>query len=179
MRRLLGPVGSVATLIGGGGAGGWPGQDCGFVAIPVRTIGFGFPGELRDRLNAAILSGEKTATSSLRVEYALDEEPLPRPGERLVVLDSQQRPVAVIEIVAVHVTPLGEVGLDVALAEGEGFRSVAEWRRAHEEFWNSYRDWLRGRLGDPSWQLTDDTAVVVEQFRLVETPMRPQSDGQG
>jgi uncharacterized protein YhfF len=142
------------------------------VAIPVRTTEFGFPGELRDRLNAAILSGEKTATSSLFVEYALDEQPLPRPGERLAVLDSQQRRVAVIEIVAVHVTPLSEVGLDIALAEGEGFRTVAEWRRAHEEFWNSYRDWLRERLGDASWQLTDDTAVVVEQFRLIERQAR-------
>jgi uncharacterized protein YhfF len=95
------------------------------------------------------------------------------------VLDSHQRPVAVIEIVAVHVTPLGEIGLDTALAEGEGFRSVAEWRRAHEEFWNSYRDWLRGRLGDATWQLTDDTAIVVEHFRLVEPPTRPGTDDQG
>jgi uncharacterized protein YhfF len=145
----------------------------------MRTTEFGFPGELRDRLNAAILSGKKTATSSLLVEYALDEQPLPRRGERLAVLDSQQRPVAVIEIVAVHVTSLGEVGLDIALAEGEGFRSVAEWRRAHEEFWNSYRDSLRERLRDASWQLTDDTEVVVEHFRLVEPPMRPETDDQG
>ena len=141
----------------------------------MRTTDFGFPGELRDRLNAAILAGEKTASSSLLVEYALDEEPLPRCGERLAVLDSQQRPVAVIEIVAVHLTSLGEVGLDIALAEGEGFASVAEWRRAHEEFWNSYRDWLRRRLADPSWQLTDDTAVVVEQFRLIEPRMQPET----
>jgi uncharacterized protein YhfF len=126
------------------------------VAIPLRTTEFGFPGELRDRLNAAILS-----------------------GENLAVLDSRQRPVAVIEIVAVHAMALGDVGLDIALAEGEGFGSVAEWRRAHEEFWNSYRDWLRGRLADPSWRLTDDTAVVVERFRLVESPMRPETTDQG
>ena len=149
------------------------------MAIPLRTTDFGFPGELRDRLNSAILSGEKTASSALLVEYGLDEEPLPRRGERLAVLDSQQRPVAVIEIVAVSVMPLGEVGLDVALAEGEGFRSVAEWRRAHEEFWNSYRDWLRQRLEDASWQLTDDTAVVVEHFRLVEPLTRPETDERG
>jgi uncharacterized protein YhfF len=149
------------------------------VAIPVRTTEFGFPGELRERLNAAILSGAKTASSSLLVEYGLDEQPLPRPGEHLTVLDSQERPVAVIEIVAVRVTRLGEVGLDIALAEGEGFESVAEWRRAHERFWNSYRDWLRTRLGDASWQLTDDTAVVVEHFRLVEPELRPERDDQG
>ena len=42
----------------------------------------------------------------------------------------------------------------LALDEGEGFRSVAEWREAHEEFWRRTVD--------------DDTQVVVERFRLVE-----------
>ena len=61
------------------------------------------------------------------------------------------------------------IDVDVAVAhdEGEGFRTVAEWRRAHEAFWNSYADELRARLDDPAWRLVDETPVVVERFRLI------------
>lgn len=129
---------------------------------------FGLPGELRDRLVAAILTGEKTATTGLLVEWELDSAPLPRPGERMLVVDSSEVAVAVIELEDVRVVRLADVDISTTKAEGEGFVSVEEWRLAHEAFWNSYSDELRSRLGDPSWRLVDDTPVVVERFRLVD-----------
>jgi uncharacterized protein YhfF len=134
----------------------------------LRIIEFGFPGELRDRLVGAVLAGEKTATTGLLIDWELDNEPLPRAGERLLVIDSSQAPVAVIEVEDVRVVGLADVDISTARAEGEGFVSVKEWRSDHEAFWNSYIDDLRSRLGDPSWRLVDDTPVVVERFRLVE-----------
>jgi uncharacterized protein YhfF len=133
----------------------------------LRTIEFGFPGELRDRLVGAVLAGGKTATTGLLVEWELDNEPVPRSGERLLVTNSCEMPVAVIELDEVSVVRLAEVDIATARAEGEGFASVKEWRLDHEAFWNSYIDDLRSRLGDPSWRLADDTPVVVEHFRLV------------
>jgi uncharacterized protein YhfF len=134
----------------------------------LRIIEFGFPGELRDRLVGAVLSGEKTATTGLLIEWELDNEPVPRSGERLLVIDSSQVPVAVIELNDVRVVRLAEVDIATAIAEGEGFATVKEWRSDHEAFWNSYIDDLRSRLSDPSWRLVDDTPVVVERFRLVD-----------
>lgn len=58
----------------------------------LRVAEFGFPGELRDRLVAAVLTGEKTATTGLQVEWELDGGPVPRPGERLLVVDSSEVP---------------------------------------------------------------------------------------
>jgi uncharacterized protein YhfF len=53
--------------------------------------------------------------------------------------------------------------------EGEGFTSVADWRRKHEAFWRDTTvQKIRDHLGDPTWDLTDDTAVVMEWFRVVE-----------
>ena len=129
----------------------------------LRISEFGFPGKLRDRLVAAILSGEKTATTGLLIEWELDSEQVPRAGERMLVVDSSQVPVAIIELVR-----LADVDIATAKAEGEGYRSVEEWRLAHEAFWDSYADDLRSRLADPSWRLVDDTPVVVEYFRLVD-----------
>ena len=124
----------------------------------MRIAEFGFPGELRDRLVAAILSGAKTSTSGLYVEYEEEGEPLPEAGERQLVVDSEGRGVAVIELTSVEVKPMADIDLQFAIDEGEGFESVDEWREAHERFWRSYRD----------DELGDETLVVAERFRVVE-----------
>jgi uncharacterized protein YhfF len=126
---------------------------------------FAFPGPLRDQLVAAILSGAKTTTSGLLIGYQRDGEPLPRPGDRWVVIDSAAEPVTLIEVVAVRVIRLADVDLAHAVGEGEGFSTVAEWRAAHEAFWHS--DELRAELGDPAFTVNDDTQVVAEQFRMI------------
>jgi uncharacterized protein YhfF len=126
---------------------------------------FAFPGPLRDQLVAAILSGAKTTTSGLLVGYERDGEPLPRPGDRWVVIDSAGEPVALIEVVAVRVIRLADVDLAHAIGEGEGFGSVVEWRAGHEAFWHSAA--ARAELGDPAFTVNDDTQVVAEEFRLV------------
>lgn len=126
---------------------------------------FGFPGPLRDRLVAAVLDGSKTTTTGLVADYEHEQEPLPRPGLREVVVDSAGRPVAVIETTAVRVIRLADVDLAHALGEGEGYTSVAEWRAGHERFWHSAE--MRAALDDPAFTVDDDTLVVAQEFRLV------------
>ena len=123
----------------------------------METAEFAFPGELRDRLVAAILRGEKTSTTGLYAEYEEEGEQIPDPGTQCLVVDSDGRGVAVIELTSVDVVRIKEIELQFALDEGEGFNSVAEWRAAHEEFWASYR----------TEAIDDDTLVVAERFRLV------------
>jgi uncharacterized protein YhfF/isopentenyldiphosphate isomerase len=119
-----------------------------------------FPGPLRDRLVAAVLSGAKTATTGLLEDYSREGEPLPVAGERSVVVDSAGLPVAVVETTEVRVVPLGEVDLAYVRDEGEGDDSVASWRAAHERFWRSAAS---GPL-----PVDDRTNVVAQRFRLVE-----------
>ena len=108
---------------------------------------FAFPGPLRDQLVAAILDGTKTTTTGLVEDYERDGEPLPRPGDREVVIDSAGDPVTLIEIVAVRVVRVGDVDLAHAIGEGEGYGCVADWRAGHEAFWHSAE--MRAYLGDP------------------------------
>jgi uncharacterized protein YhfF len=134
---------------------------------PEEILELGTPGPMRDALVACVLSGEKTATSSLLAQYEDEDEqdPLPKPGTRLTMVDSDEEPVAIVEIVGVDVIRLGDADLQLALDEGEGFRSVAEWRAAHVRFWSEE---IRPLLDDPSaLAIDDDTTVVVERFRLV------------
>ena len=135
-------------------------------AADLQVAEFAFPGPLRDELVAAILRGEKTATAGLLAEFEREGEPLPRVGERALVIDSEQRPVAVIETTDVRVVRAADVDLQFAIDEGEGFTSVADWRAAHEAFWHGEE--MRAALGEPRVDVTDETLVVAERFRLVE-----------
>lgn len=126
---------------------------------------FGFPGPLRDRLVAAILSGAKTTTTGLLQDYENCGEAPPRAGTREVVVDSADRPVAVLEYTDVRVLPLAEVDAVHARDEGEGDRTVGRWRATHEAFWQSAG--MREALGDPEFTVTDDTKVVAQRFRVL------------
>jgi uncharacterized protein YhfF len=135
-------------------------------ALPVAE--FAFPGPLREELVGLILSGAKTTTTGLLAEYELEGEEIGRPGDRQAVIDSDGRRVAVIELLGARVSRLGDVDERHALDEGEGDEDVASWRAGHERFWRSYLPDLRERLGDPTFDIDDDTLVVLERFRLLE-----------
>ncbi|KPI18574.1 ASCH domain protein [Actinobacteria bacterium OV450] len=127
---------------------------------------FAFPGPVRDMLVAAVLSGAKTSTTGLLTEYEVAGDALPVVGGRMVVMDSAERPVAVLEVTDVRILPLAEVDLEHALDEGEGYTSVADWRDTHERYWHGPQ--MREVLGDPEFTVADDTLVVAERFRVVE-----------
>ncbi len=92
---------------------------------------------------------------------------MPEPGVREVLLDSDERPVAVIETVSCGVARLADVDDRHAIDEGEGYANAAEFRASHERFWNGYLDDLRERI-DPGFTIDDDTLVVLQRFRVVE-----------
>lgn len=131
---------------------------------------FGFPGEFRDHLVAAILSGEKTSTTSLLADYLATGEPLPEVGERSILIDSAGLPLGIVEGTRVRTVALGTVDLGHAIAEGEGDTELATWRAGHEEFFNSPQ--MRESLADPHFTVDDDTLVVLEEFRLLRQPER-------
>jgi uncharacterized protein YhfF len=106
---------------------------------------------------AAVLSGAKTATASLLSEYQpTTKDPRPVVGQRFVLVDYSDRPVAVVETTDLRVVPAAEVVLQFAQDEGEGFETVSEWRAAHERFWSGEA-------------ITDSTLIVCERFRLIQT----------
>jgi uncharacterized protein YhfF len=110
--------------------------------------------ELRRQLVAAVLAGDKTATSGLWTHYEADGEAVARAGDRYVLHDYDDRPVAVVEVTEGRLVPASEVDLDFARDEGEGFASVDQWRIAHERFFQQ--------------PIEPDTMIVAMRFRVVE-----------
>ncbi len=151
-------TGVLEDALGGASAAGAPAK--------LRLVEFAFPGPLRETLVAAVLRGEKTTTTGLYEEYLREGEALEQPGSRSLVVDSDGRPVAVIETTAVELCRLADVGLQFAIDEGESFETIAAWREAHVRFFTSQE--MVAALGDPPVVIDDDTIVVCEKFRLVE-----------
>ena len=128
---------------------------------------FAFPGPLRDKLVAAILSGEKTATASLEIEYrAAGEDPHDQLHRREVVVNSEGTPVCIIENTAVELSEFGAIDDAFAQAEGEGFTTAAQWATAHREFWESEE--FREETNRPSFTVTSSTVVVCVRFKVVQ-----------
>ncbi|MEU9360751.1 ASCH domain-containing protein, partial [Streptomyces sp. NPDC048301] len=143
---------------------------------PLKPFLLAFPGPLRDRLVAAVLSGEKVSTSGLLAEYEAEREELPPVGERSALIDSDGREVAVVELTEVRVLPLGAVDLAHVRDEGEGHGSVAEWRAGQEPFWHGEE--MREALGDPHFTVDEETMIVAERFaEAAELPGEPFAAG--
>ncbi|MER7888995.1 ASCH domain-containing protein [Micromonospora sp. NPDC094482] len=121
----------------------------------LRTLALGTPGELRTNLNALVLAGVKTATAGLLTEYAAEGEELEQVGERLVLVDDADQLVGVVQITGVEVVRFADVSWDFARSEGEGDRSIEDWRSGHAAYW--------ARLGTT---VTDDTEIACLRFRL-------------
>ena len=107
---------------------------------------------LRQKLVDSVLRGDKTATAGLRDDH---DQPLPRIGDRSVLLGFDDEPVAALETTEVRVVRVADVDLAFALDEGEGFETLADWRRAHEKFWSDR-------------EIDDETLIVAERFKVVE-----------
>ncbi|MCM0674107.1 ASCH domain-containing protein [Micromonospora phytophila] len=122
----------------------------------LRTLDLGMAGEMRTNLNTLVLAGVKQATVGLLSEYEHEGEELERVGERLALVDDHDGLVAVVQVTGVEVVPFADVSWDFARSEGEGDRSIEEWRAGHQRFW--------ARAGTP---VDDDTPVVCVRFRLV------------
>nr|MBA3234973.1 ASCH domain-containing protein [Chloroflexota bacterium] len=86
---------------------------------------------------------------------------------REILLDSGERPIALIETVSCRVARLADVDDQHAIDEGEGYADAAEFRTSHERFWNGYLADLRERIG-PDFAIDDDTLVVLQRFKIVE-----------
>ncbi|HVC77289.1 MAG TPA: ASCH domain-containing protein [Candidatus Micrarchaeaceae archaeon] len=123
----------------------------------MKSLELGYRGtELRRQLVVAVLRGDKTATASLREDYDPEtDEPLPRPGESFILVGYDDEPLGIVKTTEVRVVRAGDVELQFARDEGEGFETVEQWRSAHERFWAG-----RG--------VTDDTLVVCERFSVVK-----------
>ena len=121
---------------------------------------FGSSKESADELASLVIEGKKTATASNYALYEIEKEPLPYKGLHNIILDGNGEAVAIVETTSVEVIPFNEVTEEHAYLEGEGDRSLAYWRKVHEEF---FRKELESMKQPFHYQIP----VVCEKFKLL------------
>jgi uncharacterized protein YhfF len=124
----------------------------------MRTVEFGNPGESRNKLISLILDGNKRATAgTLEWDYVAENELIESVGEKLAVLDNEDRHIATIQATRVEVKRFADVPTEFALAEAEGDLSGDDFRASHFAFWS--------KLG---LDIKDETEIVLVYFDLIE-----------
>lgn len=118
-------------------------------------------GDAPDKLADLVLRGIKTATASAYDFYAADGEPLPKVGEYSVILNSHDDAVCVIRTTRLEVVPFGKVSERHAYLEGEGDRSLAYWRRVHEDFFRRECEEYDGT------EFNENFNVLCEEFECL------------
>ncbi len=121
--------------------------------------GFGDTPQMRDELGQLVKQGIKTATASLEWEYE-GEQPLPHVGELSLIVDGKEQPLCIIETTEINIKPFNEVDAQFAHDEGEGDRTLAYWRNAHQNYFVRVCQQI-GRT--PS----ETMPVVFERFRVI------------
>ena len=127
--------------------------------IPVAE-GFGDNPELAEELGQLIHQGIKTATCASLWEHELEGLPIPQAGQYEIVLDGQNRPLAVYLLTEVTIRPFDEVDASFSFEEGEGDRSLETWREGHWRFFGRILKPL-GLEADPKMPL------ICQRFQVV------------
>ena len=139
--------------------------DSGYDGPLVMAFAFGDSAELADELGLLVLHGPKRATAELVQAFVAQDEPLPRVGDRCLVLGGDGRPLAIVRTTDVRVGPLSSVNDRFAWDEGEGDRTRAWWLDAHTRFFNR-------QCAAMGLTFSDDIGVVFERFELVWPTIR-------
>lgn len=89
----------------------------------------------QDQLAKLVYDGLKTATTSAYDLYKQDEtDPLPKLDEYGIILNGHRQPVCITKTVVVETVPFLQVSAEHAYHEGEGSRTLEEWRKVHWDF---------------------------------------------
>ena len=129
------------------------------------VFSFGASAEEAARLAHLVIKGTKRATTGWVEAARKDGDALPVPGMTRIVTDGFGIPLCAIRTEHVEQLRFGDVGAEVARAEGEGDRTLEEWRDGHRRCF--------AREGEArGLTFTDDAMVYCERFRVVRVLAR-------
>ncbi len=117
-----------------------------------------------NELAELVLAGVKRGTASSLWTYEVTGDSVPVVGERSVILDWSGNAKCIIQTTHIDLVPYGEVTEAFAAIEGEGDKSLAYWRAAHDPFFTRECE----RLG---LVFNESMPVICEQFEVVYKPI--------
>lgn len=124
---------------------------------------FGDTPELADELVELVLRGQKQATCELKTWFDSRGLTLPAIGDQWIIMDGSGTELCIIETTQVDLCSVRQVDEAFAWDEGEGDRSIAFWKDAHDAYYERQAE----RDG---FVYSDDMTCVCERFKLIWPP---------
>jgi uncharacterized protein YhfF len=121
---------------------------------------YGHTRAVADELAALIASGDKRAHATLERDFEAEGDPLPRPGEHIVVLDGRGTPQAIVRLRHVERRHFDQIDDEFAFECGEGDRTLGWWLVA-------YRQEFAERAEAQGFQVGEKAVLILEYFDLV------------
>jgi uncharacterized protein YhfF len=112
----------------------------------------------------------KRAQATLKRDFEKDLDPLPGPGDHLVVLDGAGHPRAIVRNTHVELRHFNEIDEEFAFSAGEGDLTLQWWLIAHRQDWSEQAE-------HEGFEIGEATELVLEYFELV-WPQAADSAGQ-
>ena len=125
----------------------------------VDTFSFGMTEALANELLRLVLIGQKHATSSSFLGYAVDGDRVPQVGDLSIVTDWDGEPHCVIKTTGVRILPYREITFDLAKLEGED-DTLESWQKGHTAF-------FKAEGAELGYEFTEDMPVVFEEFEVI------------
>ena len=117
-------------------------------------------GVFADDLANLVLAGIKTATSSSKIAFETDGDPLPETGTYSVILFDNDEASCILQDTKVSVVPFNKVSEEHAYKEGENNRSLEMWREVHKNAFSPDYE----RVGQ---EFDENGLCVLEEFQVV------------
>lgn len=126
-------------------------------------------GKEADELLTLVKEGKKRGTASSLIAYSVENESVPKVGDKSIILDSKNRAHLIIVTRKVTVTPFLQVHPYHGYLEGEGDRTLKFWREVHEIFFKPDYE-AAGKDFDPMGE------AVLEEFDVIYPPEYSDKD---
>ena len=126
-------------------------------------------GKEADELLSLVKEWKKRGTASSLIAYSVENEPVPKVGDKSIILDSKNRAHLIIVTRKVTVTPFLQVHPYHGYLEGEGDRTLKFWREVHEIVFKPDYE-AAGKDFDPMGE------AVLEEFDVIYPPEYSDKD---
>jgi len=113
-----------------------------------------------NELAALVKKGIKKATASLHCLYKIENEPIPKVGDYVIITNWKGIAQCIIQITNINIIPFKEITEEFAAKEGEGDKTLSFWRKVHQKFFAM-------ELKEHSKIFSEDMLVVCEEFEVV------------
>jgi len=112
-----------------------------------------------NELAGLVKKGIKKATASLHCLYEIENEPIPKVGDYIIITNWKGMPQCIIQITSINIIPFKEVTEEFAAKEGEGDKTLSFWRKVHRKFFTL-------ELKEHNKKFSEDMLVICEEFEV-------------